>query len=135
MTSQLSKGAIALIERPVLGNLATVGANGHPHVTPVWIDHEGNDVFINTAEGRVKARDIHRDPKVAMSIVAPDDPYLVVAFQGTVTEITTDGADAHIDALAKKYLGVESYPMRREGEVRIKVRIRPDRVVTQPPPS
>ncbi|HXW36006.1 MAG TPA: PPOX class F420-dependent oxidoreductase [Acidimicrobiales bacterium] len=132
MAAQFNKGAIALIERPVLGNLATVGSDGHPHVTPVWIDHDGDDVIFNTAEGRVKAKDVHRNPKVAMSIVAPEDPYLVVAFQGTVVDITTDGADAHIDALAKKYLGLDEYPLRTDGEVRIKVRIRPDRVVTQP---
>jgi PPOX class probable F420-dependent enzyme len=132
MADQFSKGALTLIERPLLGHLATEGADGNPHVTPVWIDHDGNDVLVNTAEGRVKARDMHRNPHLAMSIVAPDDPYLVVAFRGTVVEMTNDGADAHIDALAKKYLGVDSYPMRTPGEVRVKVRIRPDHIAMQP---
>jgi hypothetical protein len=68
---------------------------------------------------------------VAVAVIDPDDPYNVVAVRGTVTEITTDGADAHIDALAKKYLGVDSYPMRREGEVRIKVRVRTDHIAMQ----
>jgi PPOX class probable F420-dependent enzyme len=132
MADQFSPGALALIERPVLGHLATEGPDGHPHVTPLWIDHEGGDVLVNTAEGRVKARDMQRDPHVAISIVAPDDPYLVVAFRGTVADITTDGADAHIDALAKKYLGVDTYPMRTPGEVRLKIRIRPEHIAMQP---
>ena len=131
-TRTFTPGAIALIERPVLGSLATVGIDGSPHVTPLWIDHDGGDVLVNTAEGRVKANDVRRNPKVAMSIVAPEDPYLVVAFRGTVIDVTTDGADAHIDWLAKKYLGADTYPNRRPGEVRLKLRIRPDRIVTQP---
>ncbi|HLG67316.1 MAG TPA: PPOX class F420-dependent oxidoreductase [Acidimicrobiales bacterium] len=128
----LSRGAIALIERPVIGNLATVGTGGVPHVTPVWVDHEAGDLLVNTAEGRVKARNMRANPHVAVSIVAPEDPYLVVAFRGTVVEMTTEGADEHIDALAKKYLGQDTYPFRQEGEVRVKVRIRPDRIVAQP---
>lgn len=132
MSDHFTKAAVALIERPVLGHLATEGADGHPHVTPLWIDAEGGDLLVNTARGRVKARDIERSPHVAVSVVAPDDPYLVVAFRGTVTEVTTEGADDHIDALAKKYLGVDSYPGRRADETRIKIRIRPDHIVTQP---
>lgn len=134
MGDRLSDGALALIERPVLGHLATEGPDGHPHATPLWIDHDGGDLLVNTAEGRVKARDMRRSPHVAMSVVAPDDPYLVVAFRGTVVDITTDGADDHIDALAKKYLGVDAYPNRRAGEVRLKIRIRPDHIAMQPSP-
>ena len=132
MTDRLSAGAIELIEEPVLGNLSTVDSHGRPQVTPVWIDHEGHDVVINTAQGRVKARNMEHRPAVAMSIVDPRDPYHVVVFRGTVTEITTDGADEHIDRLAKKYLGKDSYPFRRPNEVRVKVRIRPDRILAQP---
>lgn len=125
----LSPAAAALLREPVLANLATVGS---PHVTPVWVDVDGHDVVINTAEGRVKARNLARSAKVAVSVVDPADPYRVVAFQGTVADITTDGADDHIDQLARKYLGVDTYPMRQPGEVRIKVRIRPERVLMQP---
>jgi hypothetical protein len=74
---------------------------------------------------------MEREPRVAVSIIDPDDQYNVVALRGTVTDITTEGADAHIDALAKKYLGVDSYPMRQEGEVRIKVRVRTDHIAMQ----
>ena len=132
MSDAFTKDALVLIDEPVLGNLATVGPDGYPHLTPVWVDHEGGDLLFNTAEGRVKARDVKREPHVAVSIVDPKDPYRVVAFRGAVTDITSDGADEHIDQLAKKYLGKDSYPFRRPGEVRIKVRVRPERIVAQP---
>lgn len=128
----LSPAAAALLREPVLANVATVAPDGSPHVTPVWVDVDGDDVVINTVEGRVKARNLARSAKVAVSVVDPADPYRVVAFQGTVADITTDGADDHIDQLARKYLGVDTYPMRQPSEVRIKVRIRPERVLMQP---
>ena len=95
------------------------------------VDLDGDDVVFNTAQGRKKARNLERDARVAVTVIDPDDQYNVVAFQGTVTEVTADGADAHIDALAKKYLGVDSYPMRREGEVRIRVTVRTDHIAMQ----
>jgi PPOX class probable F420-dependent enzyme len=131
MADTLSEKARQLIARPVLASLTTLAADGTPQVTPLWIDRDGDDLLFNTAKGRVKARHMEKDPRVAVSVVDPDDPYNVVALHGTVTDITTDGADDHIDALAKKYLGVDTYPMRQEGEVRIKVRVRPDRIAMQ----
>jgi PPOX class probable F420-dependent enzyme len=131
MTDTLSEKARALIARPVLASLTTLGADGSPQVTPLWIDRDGDDLLFNTAKGRVKARHIEHDPRVAVSVVDPDDQYNVVALRGTVVDVTTDGADEHIDALAKKYLGVDSYPMRQEGEVRVKVRVRTDRIAMQ----
>jgi len=131
MTDKLSAKARELIARPVLATLATVGTDGSPQVTPLWIDAEGDDLVVNTARGRVKARNIERDRRVGISVIDPDDPYNVVIVRGTVVDISTDGADAHIDRLAKKYLGVDEYPMRRPGEVRLKVRIRTDRISMQ----
>jgi PPOX class probable F420-dependent enzyme len=131
MPDTLSSKARELIARPVLASIATLNPDGSPQITPLWADLDGDDLLFNTAEGRVKARNLHRDARVAVAVIDPDDPYNVVAVRGTVTEITTDGADAHIDALAKKYLGVDSYPMRREGEVRIKVRVRTDHIAMQ----
>jgi PPOX class probable F420-dependent enzyme len=127
----LSPKARELINRPVLASLTTLNANGSPQVTPIWVDLDGDDLLFNTAEGRVKARNLHRDPRVAVSVIDPEDPYNVVALRGSVADITTDGADAHIDSLAKKYLGVDTYPMRSEGEVRIKVRVRTDHIAMQ----
>jgi PPOX class probable F420-dependent enzyme len=131
MSDTLSAKARALIERPVLASLATLNPDGSPQITPLWISLEGDDVVVNTAKGRIKARNLAQDARVAVSVIDPNDPYNVVAFQGTVTEVTTEGADAHIDWLAKKYLGVDSYPGRREEEVRIKVTIRTDHIAMQ----
>ena len=78
-----------------------------------------------------RPRNLERDARVGVTVIDPDDQYNVVALRGTVTDVTTEGADAHIDALAKKYLGVDSYPMRREGEVRIIVRVRTDHIAMQ----
>jgi PPOX class probable F420-dependent enzyme len=128
MPDTLSDQARSLIGRPVLASLTTLNADGSPQITPLWIDLDGDDLLFNTAEGRVKARNLHRDPRVAVSVIDPEDSYNVVALRGTVVDITADGADAHIDSLAQKYLGVDTYPMRREGEVRIKVRVRTDRI-------
>jgi len=131
MADTLSDAARDLIARPVLASLATLNADGSPQITPLWVDRDGDDVLFNTAQGRVKARNLERDARVAVTVVDPENQYNVVAFTGTVTGITTDGADEHIDSLAKKYLGVDSYPMRREGEVRIKVTVRTDRIAMQ----
>ena len=131
MPAQLSDKARELIHRPILATLAPIDGQGRPHLTPLWIDLDGDDLIINTAQGRAKARHIEANPEVGVTVIDPDDPYNVVALRGTVTDITTDGADAHIDALAKKYLGVDSYPMRRADEVRITGRIRPDRILMQ----
>ena len=131
MADVLSEKARALIARPLLASLATLNPDGSPQITPLWIDLDGDDVVFNTAQGRKKARNLGRDARVAVTVIDPDDPYNVVAFQGTVTDVTTSGADAHIDALAKKYLGVDTYPMRREGEVRLRVTVRTDRIAMQ----
>jgi PPOX class probable F420-dependent enzyme len=131
MPDTLSAKARELIARPVLASLTTLGPDGSPQVTPLWIDRDGDDLLFNTAQGRVKARHMEHEPRVAVSVIDPDDPYNVVALRGTVTDMTTEGADAHIDSLAQKYLGLDAYPMRREGEVRIKVRVRTDHIAMQ----
>jgi PPOX class probable F420-dependent enzyme len=130
VTSQLSEKAKTLVHRPVIANVATVDAEGRPQVTPVWIDLEGDDLVFNTARGRVKQSNLDSDPRVAVSIVDPDDPFNVVVVRGTVVA-TEDGADAHIDALAKKYMGLDTYPMRQPGEVRVKYTVKADKVVMQ----
>lgn len=132
MTDTLTEKARALVRRPVLASLATVAHDGAPQLTPVWVDVDGGDILINTAEGRAKPVNMRHDPRVALCVIDPDDPYNVVAIRGTVIEITTEGADAHIDSLAHKYLGVDEYPMRRPDQQRLKVRIHPDKVVMQP---
>ncbi len=130
MTAALSTRARALALRPIIATVATVDAQGRPQLTPVWIDVDGDDLIFNTAKGRAKHTNLVRDPHVAVSIVDPEDPYNVLVVRG-VAEPEEQGADEHVDALAKKYLGVDSYPMRQPGEVRVKYRVRTDRVVMQ----
>ena len=91
-------------------------------------DLDGSTIRINSAKGRVKDKNMRRNKKVALSIFDPDNPYRHLAVQGEVVEITEQGADAHIDALAKKYLGKDKYPFRQPGEVRVIYKIRPDHV-------
>jgi PPOX class probable F420-dependent enzyme len=117
-----------LFNKVVFGHLATLMADGRPQVTPVWFDLDGSYIRVNSAKGRVKDKNMRRNKKVALSIADPDNPYRHLAVQGEVVEITEQGADAHINALAKKYLGKDQYPFRQPGEVRVMYKIRPDRV-------
>jgi len=130
VTTQLTQKAKALVDRPVLANIATVDAAGRPQLTPVWIDRRGDDLVFNTAKGRAKDANLVANPHVAVSVVDPDDPYNVVVVRGTV-EPVEEGADEHIDRLAKKYLGVDTYPMRQPGEVRVTYVVHADKVVMQ----
>jgi PPOX class probable F420-dependent enzyme len=117
-----------LFEKKAFAHLATLAADGSPQVTPVWIDYDGTHVRFNTAKGRVKAKNIARDPRVALAIQDPDNPYRYLQVRGRVVEVTEEGADQHIDALARRYLGQDRYPWRQPGEVRVMVKIRPERV-------
>jgi PPOX class probable F420-dependent enzyme len=119
-----------LFEKKAFAHLATVSADGTPQSTPVWVDFDGTHVRFNTARGRVKDKNLQVNPRVALSILDPDNPYRYMQVRGRVVEMTERGADAHIDSLAKKYLGKDTYPYRRPGEVRVTVKIAPDRVQT-----
>lgn len=116
--------------KKAFANLATLNADGSPQVTPVWFDWDGGRVRINTAKGRVKDKNLRRAPAVALSVMDPDNPYRYVQVKGKVTAVTESGADAHIDSLAKKYMGKDTYPYRKAGEVRVIFTITPDRVQT-----
>ena len=109
----------ALLDGVHFATLATVMGDGSPQASTMWVDREGDHIRFNTAEGRVKPRNMDRDPRVAVSIYNADDPYESYAIQGRVIEKRHEGADAHIDALAFKYLGAEEYPYRRQDEVRV----------------
>lgn len=109
-------------------HVATVMEDGSPQVSPVWVDSEDGLVVFNTAEGRLKPKNLRRDPRVAISITNPENPYESLLIRGRAVELTHEGADAHIDALAKRYMGVEEYPLRQPGEVRVIVKVEPERV-------
>jgi PPOX class probable F420-dependent enzyme len=116
--------------KKAFANVATVMSDGSPQVTPVWFDTAGGKLRINTARGRVKSRTMKEGAKVAMAIMDPDNPYRYIQIRGTVTRATEEGADAHIDSLAKKYLGKDKYPFRQPGEQRITFEITPEAVQT-----
>jgi PPOX class probable F420-dependent enzyme len=119
-----------LLTKPAFAHLATLNADGSPQVTPVWVDFDGTNVIVNTARGRVKAKNLAREARVALSIADPENPYRYVGIQGRVVEMTEQGSDAHIDKMAKKYLGKDTYPFRAPGEVRVIVKIAPEKVHT-----
>ena len=127
-TGQLPQQAKSILDKKTFAHLATLMPDGSPQVTPVWVDYEGDFVVINSAEGRAKPRNMRNDPRVALSATDPDNPYEAVIVRGRVVEMTHDGADEHIDAMAKKYLDQDKYPFRQASEQRVKVYIQPESV-------
>ena len=126
--AQLSDAQRAFVQdNPFVGTVTTLRADGSPHSTVVWVDTDGDVVLFNTARGRAKERHILSDPRVSVVVIDPQDAYRWVSVTGTA-ELTEEGADDHIDRLAKKYLGADSYPFRKPAEQRVTVRITPDRV-------
>lgn len=113
--------------QPYVGTVTTLRGDGSPHSTIVWVDVVDGEPAFNTAYGRVKPSNLERDPRVSLLVLDPSDTYKWIAVDGKA-ELTTEGADAQIDKLAKKYLGKDSYPWRKAEEQRVTVRIHPERV-------
>jgi PPOX class probable F420-dependent enzyme len=114
-----------LTTKVAFANLATVLKDGSPQVTPIWFDYTGGKIRINTARGRVKARTLKPNKHIAIAIMDPANPYRYVQIRGRVLTATENGADAHIDSLAKKYLGKDKYPFTQPGDVRVMYEIEP----------
>lgn len=119
-----------LFSKRAFASLGTLMPDGSPQVTPVWVDFDGQHVIVNSAKGRQKDKNIRRDPRVALAIIDPDNPYRYLEIRGCVVEITEQGADAHIDKMAKKYLGADKYPYRQPSEVRVMYKIQPEHTST-----
>lgn len=115
-----------LFGKPAFANLATLMPDGRPQVSPVWCDLAEDHVLFNSARGRQKERNLQRDPRVSMCIMDPENAYRYLEIRGKVVEITEQGAEEHIDRLAKKYLNLDKYPYRQPGEVRIIFKVRPE---------
>ena len=115
-----------LFEKKAFASLATVMPDGSPQVTPVWVDYDGNHVLVNSARGRQKDKNMERNPAVSLSIMDPDNPYRYLEVRGRVAEITEEGAEEHIDKMAKKYMGKDKYPFRQPGERRVLYKIEPE---------
>jgi hypothetical protein len=114
-----------LEQKKAFAHLATIMPDGSPQVTPVWFDYTGGMIRVNTAKGRVKARNLREGAPVALSILDPDNPYRYIQIRGRVKRVVEQGADQHIDSLAKKYLGKDKYPWGQPGEVRVMYEIEP----------
>jgi PPOX class probable F420-dependent enzyme len=117
-----------LLKKPAFANLGTIMRDGSPQVTPVWVDFDGKYVRVNSALGRVKDKNMRRDPRVSLSIQDPENPYRYLEIRGKVEEITQNGADDHINKLSQKYLGKPEYPYRKPGEVRVLYKIAPQKI-------
>ena len=120
-----------LFDMKTFAHFSTVMPEGTPQVTPVWVDYDSaaNRVLVNTARGRRKERTVRENPRVGLSMTAPDDPYRFLSIRGVVDEVTEDGAVDHIDALAARYMGVDEYPNHGDEDgARVLLKIRPDHV-------
>jgi PPOX class probable F420-dependent enzyme len=126
MPVDLDKYRDLLEQKKAFASLALVMPDGTPRVTPVWFDHTDGMIRVNTAKGRIKARNLKQGAPVALAIMDPDNPYRYVQIRGWIERVTEGGAaESHIDALAKKYLEKDKYPFRAPGEQRILYQIRP----------
>lgn len=129
MTAQLTEEQVKLLNEKHMAQIVTLMADGSPQVSPVWVDTDGENVIINTEEGRVKTANIRRDPRVAIAVLDAENPYTrVLNVRGTVIEVTTEFARNHIDDLAEKYTGSRPYAMHNPDKDRLIVKIRPDRI-------
>jgi PPOX class probable F420-dependent enzyme len=128
MSSKIEGRSEELLKAKNFCNVATLREDGSIHGVPVWVDVKGGRPVVNTAEGRLWPNNLARDPRVTMTVQNLENPYEYVEIRGRVAESTHEGADAHIDELAKKYLGQDTYPYRQPGEVRLMITVEPQHV-------
>jgi PPOX class probable F420-dependent enzyme len=128
MSTAIEGRAEELLKAKNFCQVATLRTDGSVHLVPVWIDAQEGRAVLNTAEGRVWPRNLERDPRVTLSVQNMENPYEYVMIRGRLAERTTEGADQHIDEMAKKYLDQDSYPFRQPGEQRLIIRIEPEYV-------
>ena len=127
MAIALPQSVKKILQDKAYGHVVTFNAEGKPQLTMVWMDGEGDEVLFNTADGRLKPKNLRRDPRVIISVQDHNDPQSYMVFHGQAS-VTEAGADEHIDTLAKRFLGVDKYPFRRPGEKRLLVRVKVDRL-------
>ncbi len=128
MSATIEGRSEELLSGKNFANVSTIRKDGSVHTVPVWVDVQDGLPVLNTAEGRAWPRNLERDPRVTLTVQNMENPYEYVSIRGHVAERTHAGADEHIDALAKKYMGVDEYPMRQPGEQRVIIRVEPENV-------
>jgi PPOX class probable F420-dependent enzyme len=127
-TVEIAPSLQRLLREPSYGQIATLMPDGSPHITQVWLDTDGTHILVNTVSTHQKVKNVRRDPRVAVNVHQPGQPWRIANIRGEVVEVTTDGADEHIHTLARKYLGVDQYPFGRQGQQRILLKIRPSKI-------
>ena len=127
MAIALPQSVQRILQDKAYGHVITYNAAGQPQVTMVWMDVDGDEVLFNTADGRLKPRNLRRDPRIIISVQDRNDPQSYTVFHGKAS-VTEAGADDQIDTLAKRFLGADKYPYRRAGEKRLVVRVKVDRI-------
>jgi PPOX class probable F420-dependent enzyme len=128
MSVKVEGRAEELLKGRNFAHTATLRPDGSVEVAPVWVDVRDGKVVVNTVEGRAWPRHLERDPRITLEVQNMENPYEYAEIRGRVAERTTEGADEHIDYLAKKYLGTDTYPHRRPGERRVIIRVEPEHV-------
>jgi PPOX class probable F420-dependent enzyme len=128
MNMELPELAIQLLKGKNFATVATLMPDGAPQASVVWIDTDGESIIFNTAEGRIKPKNMRRDARVAITVHNAENPYQQAMIRGHVTDLVHEGAEEHIDFLAKKYMDLDSYPYRQEGEQRVIIKIAADKV-------
>ena len=126
MAEAIPEKYLDILGKKSFAHLATLMPDGAPQSTPVWCDYDGTYVLVNSARGRQKDKNMKRNSKVALSLLDPENPYRYLEIRGEIAEITEEGAEEHIDKMAKKYLGVDRYPHRVADEVRVLYKIKPE---------
>jgi len=128
----MDEKAIKLFSAKNLVYIATVMKDGSPQVSPVWANYEDEHIMVNTAEGRIKHKNVLRDPRVAVSVVSKDNPLDMTTIRGTVTELIPDHDYSHADKLTQQYMNKEHYPFKRDDEKRVVLKIKPNKVFILP---
>ena len=127
MPEAIPEKYLDLFQKRAFASVATLMEDGRPQVTPMWCEYDGKHVIVNSAKGRVKDRNMRREPRVSMAVMDPDNPYRYLQIYGRVVEVAENGADAHIEKLSHKYTG-KPYAHRQPGEVRVIYKIAPERI-------
>jgi PPOX class probable F420-dependent enzyme len=127
MAASIPQNYMDLFQKPAFGFLTTLLPDGSPQTQPVWVDFENGQVLVNSAVGRQKDKNVRRDPRVAITLMDPENPYRYLEIRGKVAEVTQEGAADHINKLAKKYIGKDKYPWAQPGEQRVLYKITPEK--------
>ncbi len=128
----MNEKTVKLFQDKNLVFIATLMKDGSPQLSPVWANYEDGHVLVNTAEGRIKHKNVLRDPRVAISVVSKDNPLDMTTIRGTVVEMIPDYDYKHADRLTMQYMGRDHYPFKRKDEKRIIFKIKPERVFVLP---